>query len=516
MLLHLLPLVIRMEPACIRHTELPHTTRLFSDFLHQYHRVERFYTAPPSTGYPEDRRPALIDGLRQQNGDSRSLEILSQPGAVTVVTGQQVGLFSGPAYTIYKALTAARHAHDLTERGRPAVPVFWLATEDHDFAEVNHAWIFDNANQPVQLKLNDVESDSKPVGTIPIDHWPIESLREQFRNFPFGDEVIALVEESYTAGATMGDAFGNLLRRLLKPFGFLFIDPMHPATRRLAAPMLAKAVAMGPDLNKILLQRNRELEVAGYHAQVHVDARTSLFFVLDGGKRIPLRDTHFSREELAGRAHEFSPNALLRPVVQDYMLPTAAYVGGPAELAYFAQSQVLYERLLGHMPRLISRSGFTLVDPRSAKLMDRYRLSLQDFFHGEQLVRERIAAQLVPPGLHDQFEHVTRSTSELLEQLHRSVGAFDPTLGAALDTSRAKILHQLTKSRAKVAREMLRRDHRAAGDASYLYGGVFPYKHLQERLYSILPFLARHGVDLIDRLYSNVRLECPDHILLPV
>src|SRR5688500_5768231 len=99
-----------MEPACLRHTDLPHTSRLFSDFVYQYHRVERFYTAPPSTGYPEDRRPALIEALRQQNGDSESLDLLRRQGVVTVVTGQQVGLFSGPAYTIYKALTAARHA----------------------------------------------------------------------------------------------------------------------------------------------------------------------------------------------------------------------------------------------------------------------------------------------------------------------------------------------------------------------------------------------------------------------
>jgi bacillithiol synthase len=505
-----------MEPACLRHTDLPHTSRLFSDFLYHYHRVERFYTAPPSTGYPEDRRSALIETLRQQNGDGEALDRLSRPGAVSVVTGQQVGLFSGPAYTIYKALTAAKHAQDLTARGCQAVPVFWLATEDHDFAEVNHSWVFNTANQPAHLALNSISPENQPVGDIAIDRWPIAQLRDELREFPFGDEVLELVEETYVPGATMGAAFGNLLRRILQPFGFLFIDPMHPATRRLAAPMLAKAIAMGPDLNKLLLQRNRELETAGYHSQVHVDARTSLFFVLENGKRLPLRETRYSSAELADRAHDLSPNALLRPVVQDYMLPTAAYVGGPAELAYFAQSQVLYEKLLGHMPRLISRSGFTLFDARSSKLMERYRLSVSDFFHGEELLRERIAHQLVPPALHDQFERVTQSTSELLESLHRTVIGFDPTLGAAMDKSRAKILHQLTKSRAKVAREMLRRDTRAAAEASYLYGSVFPHKHLQERLYSILPFLARHGLDLIDKLYANVRLECPDHILLPV
>ena len=505
-----------MEPACVRHTELPNTSRLFSDFLYHYHKVERFYTAPPATGFPEDRRPALIEGLRAQNGDRPALDVLAQSGAVAVVTGQQVGLFSGPAYTIYKALTAARHAQDLTARGRPAVPVFWLATEDHDFAEVDHAWTFDNGNRPVKLRVDRTTPEGEPAGNARVVRWPIEELRQSLRELPFGDDVAALVEETYTPGATMGEAFRALLERLLKPYGLLFIDPMNPATRQLAAPMMRKAVTLGPDLNKLVLQRNRELEAAGYHTQVHVDARTSLFFVLENGKRTPVREMKCGADELAGRAHDLSPNALLRPVVQDYMLPTAAYVGGPAELAYFAQSQVLYERLLGHMPRLISRSGFTLFDARAVKVMERYELRLNEFFHGEELLREHIASRLVPHGLTQQFDDVTQSTSIQLDKLGRTVTAFDPTLGAALDKSRAKILYQLTKSRAKVAREMLRRDERAGADASYLYNAVFPQKHLQERFYSILPFLARHGVDLVDRVYDNVRLECPDHILLPV
>jgi bacillithiol biosynthesis cysteine-adding enzyme BshC len=505
-----------MEPACLRHTELPNTSRLFSDFLYHYHKVERFYTAPPSTGYPEERRSALIDVLAQQNGSTRSLETLAQPGAVTVVTGQQVGLFSGPAYTVYKALTAARHAHDLTMRGRPAVPVFWLATEDHDFAEVNHAWVFNATHTPSALRVDGASATAEPVGNIRVDRWPLEELRAGLGGLPFTDEVVALVEETYTPGATMGDACRRLLERLLEPYGFLFIDPMHPATRGLAAPLLRKAAAIGQDLNKAVLQRNRELEAAGYHTQVHVDARTSLFFLIEKGKRLPLREVRCSQQELMDRAHELSPNALLRPVVQDYMLPTAAYVGGPAELAYFAQSQVLYEKLLGHMPRLVSRAAFTLFDARSAKLMERYALRLPEFFHGEEPLKERIAAGLVPDNLVRSFDETTHTTSELLDRLGRSVAAFDPTLGAALDKSRAKILYQLSKSRAKVAREMMHRDARASADAAYLYNGMFPQKHLQERVYGILPFLARHGLDLVDRIYGNVRLECPDHILLPV
>ena len=206
------------------------------------------------------------------------------------------------------------------------------------------------------------QNGGRPVGAIAIDRWPADEFRQSVAAFPFGDEVASMVEEAYTPGASMGEAFHRLLSKLLKPYGFLFLDPLHPAVRELAAPMLRRAVSAGPELNKLLLQRNSELEAAGYHAQVHVEPTTSLFFLLEGGKRVPVRELKYSPEQLADRAEQLSPNALLRPVVQDYMLPTAAYIGGPAELAYFAQSQVLYERLLGHMPRLVSRSGFTLFD----------------------------------------------------------------------------------------------------------------------------------------------------------
>src|SRR5215204_4033194 len=166
-----------MEPACLRHTELPHTSRLFSDFLYQYHRVERFYTTPPSAGYPEERRAEMVAALEAQNGSHPSLDVLKHPGSVAVVTGQQVGLFSGPAYSVYKELTAAKLAEQLTATGTPAVPVFWLATEDHDFAEANHSCGFDQATRPVRYEVNGNSGSNRPVGSIAIDQWPLPELR---------------------------------------------------------------------------------------------------------------------------------------------------------------------------------------------------------------------------------------------------------------------------------------------------------------------------------------------------
>jgi bacillithiol synthase len=350
-------------------------------------------------------------------------------------------------------------------------------------------------------------------------------LRETLAAFPHGAEVAGMVAESYKPGATFGAAFQALLEQLLAKRGLLFIDPLDHGVRRMAAPLLRDALRHGADLNAKLLERNRELEAAGYHAQVHVEAKTSLVFLLEGEKRIALRrqngdyaskDRHYSTAELMDLAEQLSPNALLRPVVQDFILPTVAYVGGPAELAYMAQSQTLYENLLHRMPVMLARSGFTLLDSRTAKLMDKYGLTLPNLFHGEDGVRELIAQRLIPPAVAREFEKVETATARSLDELAATLHFFDATLAAATEKSRAKILYQLSKLRAKTARETLNRDRRATEDARYMSGLIFPEKHLQERSYSILPFVARHGLGLMDTLYANIRLDCPDHTVLVV
>ncbi|HTS48120.1 MAG TPA: bacillithiol biosynthesis cysteine-adding enzyme BshC [Bryobacteraceae bacterium] len=525
-----------MEPACIRHTEIPHTSRLFSDFQYHFDRVARFYRHAPGDSaayssaareivFPDERRAALVAALRARNGESASLDQLAKPGTVAVVTGQQVGLFSGPAYTIYKALTAARLAAKLTEQGIPAVPIFWLATEDHDFAEVNHTFVFGADHRPVTLSVSGVDAPEHPVGAIPIPDPPIDALRNTLASFPHGDAVTTMVAEAYRPGATFGAAFQALLQRLLAQFGLLFIDPLDEAVRRMAAPVLRKALGDGDRLKQQLLDRNRELEAQGYHAQVHLEQKTSLAFLLEGDRRITLRrqngdyvskDRRYSVSQLIDLAEHLSPNALLRPVVQDYVLPTVAYVGGPAELAYMAQSEVLYEDLLGRMPVMLARNGFTLLGSRTAKLMARYGFAIPDFFHGEEAVRERIAQQLVPPGLSREFEQTRTTVADSLDRMRGDLVSFDSTLAKAADKARSKMLYQLSKIERKTARETLERNHRAAEDASYMAGLIFPEKHLQERFYSILPFVAKHGPELMDLLYQHVNLDCPDHKVLLV
>ena len=211
------------------------------------------------------------------------------------------------------------------------------------------------------------------------------------------------------------------------------------------------------------------------------------------------------------RAADVSPNALLRPVWQDYLFPTVAYVGGPGELAYFAQSQVIYDRLLGRMPVAVSRASFTLLDARAAKLLARYGLALTDTLVPEDSLKERIAHALIPDTVASLFEETSVEVKQKLDRLGEGLEKFDPTLAASSSKSRAKVLYQFEKLRKKTERETLRRDARASEESRYLSAVLYPHRHMQERFYSILPLLAQHGLDLVDRLYEVVRVDCPDH-----
>jgi bacillithiol biosynthesis cysteine-adding enzyme BshC len=355
---------------------------------------------------------------------------------------------------------------------------------------------------------------NRPVGGIAVPDFPVDDLRRCLSGFAFGDEVSALVAGTYRGGRTLGTAFVDLMRRLLPDSGLLYVDPMQPAIRAIAAPLMRHAVDSAKSFIDLVLERNAELEAAGYHAQVHVELKTSPFFLLKDGQRLATLPGNGGFAHLAAQAEHLSPNALLRPVVQDYLLPTAVLVGGPAELAYLAQTGVIYHALDRPMPVVLPRAGLTLLDARAEKLLGRYHLSIPDFFDGSEPVRQRIAAQLVPTGLQQTLRNSHAAAEKLLDGLQHEVARFDPTLGAALNRSRAKILHQLTRIEAKTAREALRRDARAQAEAAYLSGLLFPEKHLQERLYTILPFLARHGLGLLDTLRESVSLECPDHVVL--
>ncbi|MGC8881602.1 MAG: bacillithiol biosynthesis protein BshC [Bryobacteraceae bacterium] len=499
---------------------VPGSSALFSAYVSCFPAAARFYRHDPFS--EEGRRAAaaealsggapreqVVEALRRLNGDSPALEKLARPGTVAVVTGQQAGLFGGPAYTLYKALTAVRVAQQLEATGIAAVPVFWIATEDHDLDEVSAAHVFDTRIRPVRLEAGADGHQGKPIGTVPIARPPLDGLASALDGFLHSRDVLRLAEAAYQPGRTFGEAFHALLGALLGRLGVIFVDPLQPELRRLAAPLLARAWQQRARLGEALAARRRELEQAGFHAQVEVSDGAGLFFVLEDGLR--------RRSSLATREPEpesLSPNALLRPVMQDWLLPTAIYVGGPAEIAYFAQAAALYPPLLGRMPAILPRAGFTLADGRTRRLMERYGITLADCMRGEEALVQTLAARLAPASLEAALDETDAGVTRLLDRLRAELEGFDPSLASALDLSRAKILYQLAKIRRKAERVALRRQSDAEQQARHAFRLVTPERRLQERYYSFLPFLARYGLRLVDDLLAAVDPLCPAHEIL--
>src|SRR5438445_7018171 len=332
--------------------QVPHQPKLFLDYLDHFEKVKSFYVHPPAMtavtraarklDYPDDRRAEVTSILRGQNialgAGAETLSNLDrlEKGAVAIVSGQQVGLFSGPAYSIYKALTAVQIAEEMTRGGIPAVPVFWMATEDHDLDEVRRATWFDQGKL-VRFELPLIAESGRPVGRIPLGAQ-IESLVEEAAEMLAnqGSDLLAqYLVESYRPEETYGGAFGKLFARLFAQHGLILMDPLDADLHKVAAPLYQHALAERDALNEKLLQRGEDLEQAGFEATVKVTSKSTLLFSLKDGSRQAITassqefqagDKSWPREELVHLTHRepenFSPNALLRPVVQDNLLPT--------------------------------------------------------------------------------------------------------------------------------------------------------------------------------------------------
>jgi bacillithiol synthase len=524
-----------MESHCIPFREIPRTTKLFSSFLEDFARVSGFYAHPPTAAgidaaarevrLDSSLRRSVVEVLREQNQrfaaggelDSvteRNLDRLAAD-AVAIVTGQQVGLFSGPAYTFYKALSAVRCAEETTRRGTDAVPIFWLATEDHDLAEVNHSfWNTRNGLARYELPAKDADA-GRHVGEVVLgdEVEPLVATAAQTLEGAYAEDVARVLRESYTRGETYGSAFGKLMARLFAGRGIIFIDPLDVRFHRLAAPVYLSALDDADSLREALLVRSKELAAAGFHDQVKVTHETTLLFCKVGGRREPLRsrdgkffagDSEFTRDQLAAAVQSapesFSPSALLRPVLQDTLLPTAAYFGGPAEVAYMAQSQVVYRKILGRMPAILPRVSVTIIEPPISRFLSHYGLDVRDLLAGPQHLRAKMEQKSLPAELSSRFDGSEAGIRAMIKAYEEPLGRLDSTLLEALHASERKMLHQIDQLRGKVARAenfrsgILDRKERILLDSLYPSGG------LQERTLCALPLLASIGPSLLDDL----------------
>lgn len=542
-----------MKVECLPFAQIPHTTRLFTDFLsyapavqpfypHSAHFSEWYKTEASTLRYDPARRERVSAILERQNklwnASPQTLANIARlrQGAAAIVTGQQVGLFGGPMFAIYKALTAVKLAEEATAAGIDAVPIFWLATYDHDLAEVNH----------VSFPGPDFVPHTLTTSSHDVPNAPVSNVR-------FGDEILPVVEEAasllgdceatqllrecYRPGETMGSAFARLFARLFAASGVIVLDASDPELHRVAEPIYRAAIERAPELAAALLARGEALERAGYFQQVKVTPSSVLVFTLQDGARTAIHRRHEGTEDefvigseqgktpeklssaellqrIAAAPENFSPNVLLRPVVQDYLLPTLAYTGGAAELAYFAQVGAVYEILLGRVTPIVPRFSATILEPKVQRWLRHYNLSVLDTFHGPEALRQTLASRTLPADLQAAFEHANQSVAESFASLKDALAKLDTTLVDASETGAAKIKYQLERLRERATAAELRRSEVVARHAEALSQTLYPQNALQERAIGALYFIARYGPELVETIHQSLRTDCPDHQIL--
>jgi len=533
--------------------DIPGQSKLFLEYLRDPTALRRFYPEAVRShfdlsarkdrvlaAYKTDRNRLCTALERMNRGWSASeatlqnIKLLGEADCLAVVTGQQAGLFGGPLYTIYKALSAVKLAECLTLRGLKAVPVFWMATEDHDFAEVavaefiNRDCVLEKVSMPA-----DTHTEGVPVGQVKLDASMaavVDSLLKLLPANEFSGDVEQLLRSSYATNQGYGDGFARLMSALTAKYGLIFLDPLDAELKDLAAPMYASAAKHAAEIATAIAKRSRELEQTGYHAQVTAFENSFPLFLHDenGARRALSRNeegkyqpktskatAEYSADELADWAlrepQRFSPNVTLRAVIQDFLLPTIAYYGGAAEIAYFAQTSEVYRLLDRPVTPILHRASITLVERHTWRTLERYGVTLKDFFGGYDQVIAAVVDQYLGKETAAAFDHTTQTFSRELDALQQKLRQVDPTLAEALDKGRRKINYQIDGLRTRFQRAQISRDQALQRQLEHAFDLLYPEKNLQERRINITSLLARHGPYVIDWIFDAIELESNQH-----
>jgi bacillithiol synthase len=494
---------------------------------------------------PEDRRgavaraarplaPAVADVLAEQNAAlapsaARQAHLAAlRSGAAAVVTGQQAGLFLGPLFTLYKAASAVRCARALAaESGQPVVPVFWLQVEDHDLPEIAVSHVPSDRGAPLTLRLP--ASPDEPIAiahrTLPVEITTcLNELRRALINLPHAEPHLTRLARHYHAGAGWAAAFAGMLAELFAAEGLVFINPRDPALARAAAPIHRHALEAAAPLAAALEARSEALRAAGFAATVHVRPGAPLsFFHPDGpaGRRVRLAPIpggfvegggerrHAPAALLAALAADplrFSTSALLRPILQDSLLPTAAYVGGPGEVAYFAQLAPLYEAYGLPMPLLVPRARLRLLEDKTLRLLARLHLDADAAARPQDdLLAEH--GRPAPAGLDRAVlvDSLLAPFDAALQQVRQRLEQAGPGMSTAIEKTRATVEMAVSKLGGKYDKALLYRDQSVVDDVARLKQLLYPQGLPQERFYGLSYFAARYGeCALVDQVLAAV------------
>lgn len=529
-----------------------HQSKLFLDFQADSPDLNEFYPEKYTnhndfaekvlTNHKTSRQELcdILEEINESFGASEktleNIKLLRDEKCVAIVTGQQAGLFSGELYTIYKALSAVRLAEDLRRQNIKAVAVFWIAEEDHDFDEVRKTFVLDKDGKLTKFENTPRDyAENTPVGLVKLDETINETVEKLFESLPqteFSDETKNLLLQTYKPGETYSTAFAKFLAEIFSQYGLIFVAPLNEKLKKLCAPIFVEAIEKSEEINSALLEKNRELEAGNYQPQVLVAENSFPFFFQDeNGKRQPLRRNlenskfkiqnskrEFDKKELLDIARNapqnLSPNALLRPVVQDYLFPTLAYFGGAAEIAYFAQNSAIYKILNRPVTPIRHRASFTVVQRKHARTLEKYELNFAKLFDGKEKVFADIVEKYISGETAKTFAEVEEMIDAQLNRLGKSLTAVELTLAANLANRRKKIVWHVDALRKKYHQAEIRKNEIVRRRIENLFFALLPHNALQERTLNLVTFLNLFGANFIEWIYEAIETGETEHKIL--
>jgi bacillithiol synthase len=523
----------------------PWIRKLAADYAFDFPAVSRFFAGDPAQAQSwhdaitraqayQRPRAEVVDLLLEQQGrrnappEARAAtSVLRDPKSVAIVTGQQAGLFGGPLFTLLKSLTALKLVEELRSKyGTPAAAVFWIDAEDHDWNEVRALTVLDSDLRPRTISLPAPQGAGElPVAAVRLDDEVLKAIRDLESALPateFTAPLLASLGEAYRPGRGMAEAFGRWLETTLGGRGLVVFDSSDPAAKPLVGRVFARELESPEQTSQLAASAGAELVSLGYHAQVMPQEGPALFH-LDGRRHAIRRDgTGFAvgneHHQAAALQHSavtqpttFSPNVLLRPIVQDTLFPTVCYVAGPNELGYQAQLRAVFEYFGVPMPLYYPRASATVLDSAAARFLARYELPLESLQPQDDGALNRLLESQLPPSVEGALQDALHAVDERMSALASAVPALDPTLEGAVRSTLGKMQHELKALHSKIIHAAKRRDETLRRQFDRARAQAFPGGHPQERTIGFVSFLARYGPSFVDRLDEELPLDLGHH-----
>ena len=427
-------------------------------------------------------------------------------GGFVVTGGQQPALFGGPLYTWWKALSIVAFAEALEkETGLPVAPVYWAATDDSDFVEAASTIVV-TPEGAQKIQLDRLDDPGLPMSLVPLGdiRRQLDALRAASGSAPH-PAILELVEKAYSPGETIGSSFVKLLRNLLSPLGVAVLDSSHAAVREQGRPVMQLALERAAAVESALIARDAELNAAGYSSQVQTVRGRSVVFSSTSGPRARVSIAHAAETSRRGDAVELSPNVLLRPTLERSILPTVAYLGGPAEIAYFAQVSAVAAAIGYDAPLILPRWSGIVIEPRIQKILDRYALTPADF-SDPHAVETRLARESLPEDLRANIADLRRVVEKQITQLEAADK--DHVVSARVTEGlRRTLQHRLERLERRYVAAVKLRGNAALHDVATARASLYPLGLPQERALNVIPLIARYG----DELFESVMAEASPH-----